>query len=290
MMGGKPLGLGFSLFGYRRSAVIRLIEERGHLLSETQGRMQAAEERVAELESEMASLQAQNSRLEQHIELLRGQMVAIASRTQPLSHYLSSTPSMPEPAEPTYLELPVKAETSTPPMPRSSASRGMVEELARVLSAAEEGATRIIERAALTAQEHIDRSTRAWRELQAEAAKVDGWRRAMAPAITTVRSRLADVKARIEEIPTRIQEALAPMADAMSSIQESLTELSSLSRSLALPEWPTSNPGEGGEHDKAVDHGSSPNGQVGSKVIRVPEVVLTPEEEAAGWMRATVGY
>lgn len=197
---------------------------------------------------------------------------------------------MPEPAEPTSAVQPVEAQTSALPMPRSSASRGMVEELARVLSAAEEGATRIIERAALTAQEHIDRSTRAWRELQAEAAKVEVWRRAMGPAITTVRSRLTDVKTRIEEIPTRIQEALAPLADAMSSIQESLMELSSLSRSLALPEWPTSNPGEGGAHERTDDHGSSPNGQVGSKLIRVPEVTVTAEEESAGWMRATVGY
>jgi hypothetical protein len=112
----------------------------------------------------------------------------------------------------------------------------------------------------------------------------------MGPAITTVRSRLADVRTRIDEIPTRIQEALAPLADAMSSIQESLTELSSLSRSLALPDLPTNNPGEGGAEDDAVHHGASPNGQAGSRLIRVPEATLTPEEEGAAWMRATVGF
>jgi uncharacterized membrane protein len=292
-MGGKPLGLRLRLFGYRRSAVVALIEDRDRQLMEAGSRVRAAEARVADLEAEMASLRADNSRLEQHLELLRGQMVAIASRTQPLSHYLTSTPSVDQPLA-AAVELAAPSEPTPRPIapPTSpSASSAMVQELARVLNAAEEGAARIIHQAAVTAQEHIARSTKAWKELQAEASKVDAWRQAMGPVIGTVRSRLGDVRARIDEIPTRIQEALAPLAVAMSSIQQSLSDLSSLGRSLSLPEWVSVETASWGNQRE------SPNGQVEPDVIRVPE--STPalvegldeaSEHGAGWMRATVGY
>lgn len=294
-MGGKPLGLGWSLFGYRRSAVIGLIEDRDRQLSDAYSRVRAAEVRVGELEGEMASLREQNARLEQHLELLRGQMVAIASRTQPLSHYLSSTPSIRGPvAAPHEPSRPGEERLPAAPSAAPSASRAMVTELARVLSAAEEGAARIIHQAAVTAQDQIARSTRAWRELQAEAAKVDAWRQSMGPAITTVRSRLGDVRARIDEIPGRIQAALAPLADAMSSIQEGLAQLSSLFAALSPPEWsPEDHQDEPGQ--ATASPGASPNGQVEEGVIRVPEATFGPaddreQREAAAWMRATVGY
>jgi hypothetical protein len=291
-MGGKPLGLGWSLFGYRRSAVIRLVEDRDRQLTGAYARVHAAEVRVGELEGEMASLREQNARLEQHLELLRGQMVAIASRTQPLSHYLSSTPSIPGP-------MAAADEAARPGVPAAppaapSASQAMVTELARVLSAAEEGAARIIHQAAVTAQDQIARSTRAWTELKAEAAKVDAWRQSMGPAITTVRSRLGDVKARIEEIPARIQTALVPLADAMTSIQEGLAQLSSLFGALSSPEWSLGD--RPGEPDGTTPlPGPSPNGKVDREVIRLPEATFGPVDEreqrdAAGWMRATVGY
>jgi chromosome segregation ATPase len=280
-MGGKPLGLGWSLFGYRRSAVVRLVEDRDRQLSEAYARVRAAEVRVGELEGEMATMREQNARLEQHLELLRGQMVAIASRTQPLSHYLSSGPSVEEPEE-----------ESIPAAP--SASQTMVTELARVLSAAEEGAARIIHQAAVAAQDQMDRTTRAWRELKAEAAKVDEWRQSMGPAITTVRSKLGDVKARIDEIPVRIQAALTPLADAMSSIQDGLAQLSSLFVALSSPEWGPGEPLE--ESEPATEPAEpSPNGKVEPGVIRVPEAAVVSDHErdpqdSSAWMRATVGY
>lgn len=291
-MRGKPLGLGWSLFGYRRSAVIRLVEDRDNQLSEAYTRVRAAEVRVGELEGEMASLREQNARLEQHLELLRGQMVAIASRTQPLSHYLSSTPSIRGPIA--AADEPARPGVPAAPPAAPSASEAMVTELARVLSAAEQGAARIIHQAAVTAQDQIARSTRAWTELKAEAAKVDAWRQSMGPAITTVRSRLGDVKARIEEIPARIQTALVPLADAMTSIQEGLAQLSSLFGALTSPEWSLED-----RQDEPADApeppGPSPNGKVDRDVIRLPETAIGPADEreqqdAAAWMRATVGY
>jgi chromosome segregation ATPase len=294
-MKGKPLGLGWGLFGYRRSAVIQLIQDRDNQLSEAYTRVRAAEVRVGELEGEMASLRDQNARLEQHLELLRGQMVAIASRTQPLSHYLSSTPSI---RGPISASEEFRSPGQEPPPALSSAapsaSQAMVTELVRVLNAAEEGASRILHQAAVTAQDQIARSTRAWRELKSEAAKVDAWRQSMGPAITTVRSRLGDVKARIEEIPARIQTALAPLADAMTSIQDGLAQLSSLFDTLSSPEW-----GLGDHEDEPPDDtatpGPSPNGKVDRDVIRLPEATSgtadeREQQDAAAWMRATVGY
>jgi chromosome segregation ATPase len=291
-MGGKPLGLGWGLFGYRRSAVIQLIQDRDNQLSEAYTRVRAAEARVGELEGEMASLRDQNARLEQHLELLRGQMVAIASRTQPLSHYLSSTPSIRGPIAASE-ELPTPGQEHVPAV-APSASQAMVTELARVLSAAEEGASRIIHQAAVTAQDQIARSTRAWRELKFEAARVDAWRQSMGPAITTVRSRLGDVKTRIDEIPARIQTALAPLADAMTSIQEGLAQLSSLFGTLSSPEWSLGDH-EGEPAEDTAAPGPSPNGKVDPEVIRLPEAMSGPADEreqqdAAAWMRATVGY
>jgi hypothetical protein len=291
---GKPLGLGRSLFGYRRSAVVRLIEDRDQQLAEAYTRMRAAEVRVGELEAEMASLQEQNARLEQHLEMLRGQMVAIASRTQPLSHYLSPGPSIEEAPLSHQPSRPVEQAVPAIPPAAAGASQAMVSELARVLSAAEEGATRLLLRAAVTAQEEIARSTRAWRQLKAEAARVDLWRQSMGPAVSTVRSRLGDVRARIDEIPTRIQAALAPLADAMSSIQEGLAQLSSLFGALSSQEWdlgpPEDDPGEATE-----PAGPSPNGKVDRDVIRLPEAAFgrvdeREQHDAAAWMRATVGY
>jgi chromosome segregation ATPase len=292
-MKGKGLGLRRSLFGYRRSTVVRLVEERDRELSEAYTRMRAAEVRVGELEGEMTTLREQNARLEQHLELLRGQMVAIASRTQPLSHYLSPGPSIEDAPVSHQPSRPVEKAVPAVPPPVAAASQAMVSELARVLSAAEEGATRIIEQAAVTAQEQIARSTRAWRQLKTEAAKVDAWRQSMGPAVSTVRSRLGDVRARMDEIPTRIQAALAPLADAMSSIQEGLAQLSSLFGALSSPEWDFEHP-EGDAGEAAEPTGPSPNGKVEHDVIRVPEASFAPadqrEQHNADWMRATVGY
>jgi uncharacterized coiled-coil protein SlyX len=295
-MGGRSLGLGWSLFGYRRSTVIKLIEERDARLMHAESRVHAAEARVGELEKELETVKAQNARQGQHLELLRGQMVAIASRTQPLSHYLSSTPQMREEPAPAGTEAP-RGKMPGPAerwqrvdrRPGQSASQPMVEELARVLSAAEEGAARIIHRAAITAQDQLARSTKAWEELRGEAAKVASWGQSMVPVITTVRSHLGEVRARIDDIPNRIQEALAPLAAAMTSIQESLVDLSSVCRTFTSPDW------------ISVDRGAeSPNGQVEPDVIRVPEAASTrvdqprddlgASEPAPGWMRATVGF
>ena len=110
--------------------------------------------------------------------------------------------------------------------PAQAASRFVTEELAGILSAAEESAGRIIERAQTSSDQQIDRATKLWNEVQAEVSRFASWRDEVEPVIRTVQSKVENVRAYIEEVPERIREALAPMAESISSIDTDLAELS----------------------------------------------------------------
>jgi hypothetical protein len=107
-----------------------------------------------------------------------------------------------------------------------AASRFVTEELAGILTAAEESATRIVERARETSERQVERSNRLWNEVQAEVARFASWRDEVEPVIRTVQSKVENVRAFIEEVPERIRDALAPMAESISSIDSDLAELS----------------------------------------------------------------
>jgi cell division septum initiation protein DivIVA len=107
-----------------------------------------------------------------------------------------------------------------------SASRFVTEELAGILTAAEDSAARIIERARETADRQLERSNRMWSEVQVEVARFASWRDEVEPVIRTVQSKVENVRSFIEEVPERIREALAPMAESISSIDSDLAELS----------------------------------------------------------------
>ena len=102
----------------------------------------------------------------------------------------------------------------------------MTEELAGILTAAEESAARIVERARETSDRQLERSNRMWSEVQSEVARFAAWRDEVEPVIRTVQSKVENVRAFIEEVPERIREALAPMAESISSIDTDLAELS----------------------------------------------------------------
>ncbi|MGH2573484.1 MAG: hypothetical protein ACRDGU_08405 [Actinomycetota bacterium] len=284
------MGLSRSLFGYRRKVVIKLIEDRDRILREAESRVRAAEAKVGELESELVDLKAQNSRLDQQLELLRLQMASIAEAEPPSGE--EETVSVPS-------EAPVEAPIAPA---RETVSSFVVEELTRIMSVAQEGAARIIDRAAASAREQIARSTEVWQSIQAEVSRLATWRHAMEPAVGNVRSRLDGIRVQIEDIPERIKQALAPLADALSSIDESLNELSFLCTALAPIEQGASEAGS--ERDDVTS--SPPPKEKGAgdgeaDVTVVPETTTVrldqgSEEQletawhAAGWMRATVGF
>jgi len=113
----------------------------------------------------------------------------------------------------------VSAETS------EITNRFLTEELSGILAAAEESASRIVERARATTQHQIAQSNRLWREVQAEVSRFASWREEVEPVIHTVRDKVENVRAHIEEAPERIRQALAPMAESISSIDADLAEL-----------------------------------------------------------------
>jgi chromosome segregation ATPase len=316
-MSRNAMSLGRSLFGYRRKAVIKLIEDRDRMLRQAESRVRAAEAKVGELESELAYLKAQNSRLDQQLELLRLQMESIARPVQlprpdveaPPPAGLDTTFLAPE--TPAAVGTPSAAEEvalidSEPPMKEhiapahGSVSSFVVEELTRIMGVAQEGAARIIDRAAASAREQMARSIEVWHGIQTEVSRLAAWRDAMEPAVGAVKSRLDGIRVQIEEIPERIKQALAPLADAMASIDESLNDLSSLCAALA-PTGDTTTAASDHEERTSSEAPSSENVAGDGEVTVVPESHPVKLEEgseeqletawhAAGWMRATVGF
>jgi hypothetical protein len=104
-------------------------------------------------------------------------------------------------------------------------ARFLTEELAGILTAAEESAARIVERAQASTEQQIAEANRLWREVQGEIARFAAWRQEVEPIIEQVRQKVDEVREKVEAVPERIREALAPMADAISSVDADLAEL-----------------------------------------------------------------
>jgi hypothetical protein len=104
-------------------------------------------------------------------------------------------------------------------------NRFITDEIQGILAAAEESASRIVERARTTTQNQIAQSNRLWREVQAEVSRFAAWREEVEPVMGAVQSKVESVRSHIEEVPERIRQALAPMADSISSIDADLAEL-----------------------------------------------------------------
>lgn len=104
-------------------------------------------------------------------------------------------------------------------------ARFLTEELAGILTAAEESAARIVERAQASTEQQIAEANRLWREVQGEIARFAAWRQEVEPIIEQVRAKIEEVREKVEAVPERIREALAPMADSISSVDADLAEL-----------------------------------------------------------------
>lgn len=128
-------------------------------------------------------------------------------------------------------EASVEATRPQPSRPSASSeasetsSRFVTEEIAGVLSAAEESASRILERARIQSDQQIAKSTRLWEEVRAEVGRLASWREGIEPIIQTVVTKVDGIRTQIEDVPERIRDALAPMADSISGIDGDLAEL-----------------------------------------------------------------
>jgi predicted nucleic acid-binding Zn-ribbon protein len=108
-------------------------------------------------------------------------------------------------------------------------NRFLTDEIQGILAAAEESASRIVERARSTTQRQVDQSNRLWDEVQAEVSRFAAWREQVEPVIRSVQSKVESVRSQIEEVPERIRQALAPMADSISGVDADLAELAAAS-------------------------------------------------------------
>jgi hypothetical protein len=116
-----------------------------------------------------------------------------------------------------------------PSVPPQITPAYMTEELASVVKAAEESATRIIERAWEATRTQISEVDRLWREVQAEIVRFAAWREHVDPLISTVQGYIEEARARIDEVPRRIQEALSPAAEAMAAVDAGMSEFAKAS-------------------------------------------------------------
>jgi hypothetical protein len=168
-----------------------------------------------------------------------------------------------------------------PPAPEVSA-RLLTDELAGILTAAEESAAKIVERAQASTEQQIAEANRLWRDVQLELTRVTAWRKDVEPIFDQLRERLAGVRGLVEAVPERIRRALTPIADAMSSVE---TDLARLDAATTPPPLETP-PGlkakaeeqakEGPEDIELV--GSDELGENGAEDVGRDDAVLTGSE------------
>jgi hypothetical protein len=166
------------------------------------------------------------------------------AQDEPWTGSEDTTPAYEEHAEPAYEEHadagvtpepaqePIDAPSPEPAVPQLTPAY-MSEELAHVVKAAEESATKIIERAWDSTRTQIEQVDRLWREVQEEIIRFAAWRQHVDPMISTVQGYIEQARARIEQVPPRIQEALSPAAEAMARVDEGMSEFA---RASDLPQ------------------------------------------------------
>lgn len=186
----KPLG-------YDPAAVDRLISERDSMLGLAEHRIRQAEARLADLEEQLRARDQLMAELRSELETR--EILARESQTE-------------EPQAP--------AEAESPPL----TPKFMTEELSKIVVAAEESTSQIIERAWAATRDQIVEADRLWKDVQGEAVRFATWRDDAEAIVESVKSSIQAARAKIEEVPTRVQEALAPAVEAMVEVDAGMAK------------------------------------------------------------------
>jgi len=104
------------------------------------------------------------------------------------------------------------------------------DEIAPLLSAAEQAAAQIVERAKDQVRQDTEDLDRRRVEVEARVSDLVAWQQRVEPAIQSLQTRIADIQAKIEEVPDLIRKALDPVASAISSLDPTLSEITSVSK------------------------------------------------------------
>jgi cell division septum initiation protein DivIVA len=178
-------------FGYDPTVVDQMLSDRDAMLG-------LAERRVRDAEAKSAQLEEQ----------LRAQQQAVAELTQRVAAAEAAPPPSP-PIEP----QPTLKEEEEPLTPQF-----VTDEISKVIAAAEESTSQILERAWVATRDQVLEADRLWREVQAEVVRFAAWRDEAEVVARGVRDAMDEARRRIESVPHRIQEALAPVVESMVSV------------------------------------------------------------------------
>jgi hypothetical protein len=223
----KPLG-------YDPAAVDRLISERDSMLGLAEHRIRQAEARLAELEEQIRSR-------DQLLAQVRDEMEARALASSQMEDDQAAPPAEEEP----------------PPL----TPKFMTEELSKIVVAAEESTSQIIERAWAATRDQIIEADRLWRDVQFEAVRFASWREDAEVTVQSVKASIQAARAKIEDVPQRVQEALAPAVEAMVEVDTGMARFAAAS-SLPLMVAPT---GLETAHAEAHGRGAEPEQEVGGE-------------------------
>jgi cell division septum initiation protein DivIVA len=176
-------------FGYDPTVVDQMLSDRDAMLSLAERRVRDAEAKVAELKQE---LQAQ----QQAVAALNQRVVAAEAVPPPLAPEPEPAPKEDEPLTPQFV----------------------TDEISKVIAAAEESTSQILERAWVATRDQVLEADRLWREVQAEVVRFAAWRDEAEAVARGVKEAMDEARQRIESVPQRIQEALAPVVESMVSV------------------------------------------------------------------------
>jgi hypothetical protein len=158
-----------------------------------------AERRVRDAEAKSAQLEEQ----------LRAHQQAVAELTQRVAAAEAAPPPPPPVVEP----QPIPREEEEPLTPQF-----VTDEISKVIAAAEQSTSQILERAWVATRDQVLEADRLWREVQAEVVRFAAWRDEAEAVARGVKDAMDEARRRIESVPHRIQEALAPVVESMVSV------------------------------------------------------------------------
>jgi cell division septum initiation protein DivIVA len=178
-------------FGYDPTVVDQMLSDRDAMLSLAERRVRDAEAKAAQLEQQLRAHEQSLAEL--------AQRVADAEAAPP-------PPSSVEPQAP-------DKEDEEPLTPQF-----VTDEISKVIAAAEESTSQILERAWVATRDQVLEADRLWREVQAEVVRFAAWRDEAEAVARGVKDAMDEARRRIESVPHRIQEALAPVVESMVSV------------------------------------------------------------------------
>jgi phage shock protein A len=87
----------------------------------------------------------------------------------------------------------------------------LAQDMSSILSAAQDTASRIIERAKAVSERHLEKAGELERKLQEDLARLDEWRHQALPVIRAAQSRMGDVLASLEGATRTVAETIQPL-------------------------------------------------------------------------------